>query len=127
MGMGEMLFWAVVALISVTAMWTSHLGRLEVEKTIRKAIDNGAALDPVTVAQLKTTGGGQTPQLIVVAGLIVIASGLGFVVLALAMRAEAPDDFAAMLGVAGLLACTGGGAVAGGAWMLRRKSLREEE
>jgi|CXWL01.1.fsa_nt_gi hypothetical protein len=124
MEIGEILFWGVVALVSVSAMWTSYLGRLEIEKTIRKAIDSGAVLDPPTVAQLKSSGGGQTPLFIVVAGVVIVAAGIGFAALALAMRGDAPDDFMAMLGVAALLSCTGGGVIVGGAWMLGRESRR---
>lgn len=124
MAIGEIVFWGVVALVSVSAMWTSYLGRLEIERTIRKAIDTGAVLDPPTVAQLKSSGGGQTPLFVVVAGIVIVAAGVGFAVLALVMRGDAPDDFMAMVGVAALLACTGGGVIVGGAWMLRRSSRR---
>ena len=127
MEIGEILFWGVVALVSVSAMWTSYLGRLEIEKTIRKAIDSGAVLDPPTVAQLKSGGGGQTPSFIVVAGVVIVAAAIGFAVLALVMQGDAPDDFMAMLGVAALLACTGAGTIVGGAWMLGRKSRRSAD
>lgn len=119
--MEQFIFWGIAALVAISAMWTSYLGRRETERTIRKAIESGTVLDPAMIAKLKSGGGSMAPLIFVVAGIATVCAGFGFSVLALLMRAEAPDDFMAMLGVAALLVFTGAGLVAGGAWMRRQR------
>ena len=124
---GQLVFWGVIALISICAMWTSYLGRLEIEKTIRKAIESGAVLDPVTVARLKSSAGGQTPSYIVVAGIIIVAASFGMVALAFAILSDDPSAFVPMLGISALLGAIGIGVIVGGAWMLRQRYERPNE
>ncbi len=75
-----LIFWTFITIVSVAGMLKEFANKREVQRTLRAAIEKGQALDAAAVAAIMA-GSGARPETLAVAGVIVIAAGLGLLIL----------------------------------------------
>ena len=102
---------AGVLIAIIVASYKSRQAKLEF---LRNALERGAPLDPDLIERVmhptRAAAGRQAlarGQGALVAGIIVIAFGVGYVILACFIAAVSPDARLPMLGIAGLFICVG--------------------
>jgi hypothetical protein len=114
--LGVALFWVFMIVVAVSAAWFGHANRLEWEKTLRLAIEKGAALDAEAIDRLRRSRGTPWPSLLIVFAIVGVFMGLGVGTFALFLRSEEPESFSPLLGVSAFFVLLGVGLAAAGYW-----------
>ena len=114
--MGAAVFWAMVGVSALSVIWSSHLNRREIERTVRLAIESGLVLDAEMVRRLKGKSE-RSPAHMIIGGAVLLALALGVSIFAFAASVEDTDALLPVLGVAAILALPGAALIAGGLWL----------
>lgn len=75
-----LIFWGFITIVCVAGMFKEFANKREVQRTLRTAIEKGQPLDAAAVSAIMA-GSGARPETLAVAGVIVIAAGLGLLML----------------------------------------------
>ena len=119
-------FWLFIAVVTISGMWTSFLSRLEAEKTIRLAIERGAALDADAIDRLKTAAATPSAARLMVWGLTILFAAAGIFLVALFIGHDEPDALFPIFGLGALCGMIGLGLLASAFWLFRRASPKSQ-
>lgn len=122
--MAFVVFWIVLGVLGVAVSWSGHLGRAEVEKTIRLAIEKGALTDASQIARLREPVGLNWIQRFSLLGLMALFISGGVLAVAFIMGMDAPEPPTPLFAISAFVACLGLGLFAS-AWWLRVTGRRE--
>ncbi len=110
-------FWIVLGALGVVVSWTGHLGRAEVEKTIRLAIERGTLTDAASIARLREPTGLNWVQRLSVLGVLALFMSGGLVAVAFIMGAHAPEPPTPLFALSAFVACLGLGLFTSAWWL----------
>jgi hypothetical protein len=113
-----LIFWSFIAVVSVAGMVKEFANKREVQRTLRSAIERNQTLDPAVVASIVSTCS-VPPERFAVAGIIVMAAGVGLLPLGFFIGKLAREAFYPIVGSGCLAICVGLG-LFGAAALLRR-------
>ena len=116
-----LIFWSFIAIVSVAGMVKEFLNKREVQRTLRTAIERNQPLDPAVVETIVNSSA-VGPERFAVAGIIVIAAGVGLLPLGYFIGKLAREAFFPITGSACLAICVGLG-LFGAAAFLRRPAM----
>jgi len=116
-----LIFWSFIAVVCVAGMVKEFANKREVQRTLRSAIERNVTLDPAVVETIVSTSTVQ-PERFTVAGIIVIAAGLGLLPLGYFIGKLAEPAFYPIVGSGCLAICIGVGLLAGAA-VLRKATV----
>lgn len=114
MALMGVVFWGGIWAITIVAILVPVLRERETQKTLRHAIEKGQTLDPATVESLLAPKGPETTtpaEGCLMTGVILIALGLGAMVLSWFIAQLAPPALYPILGGGLALTILGGGFV----------------
>lgn len=127
MGGDALAFWGFVTLVGLSIVWTSHLNRRDVERTIRHAIERGLPLDAQAIRQFKSGSPAQTAPYFIVAGVMLMSIALGLAVFAIIIAPEEPDTLLPLIGIAAFIAFPGLATTLSGFWLRRHARVPAAE
>lgn len=109
-GLGVLGFWLFIAAIIVTAIWSDSKRRESQQETLRRVVESGQDIELEVIDRLigKSDVEKQARDL-KVAGLITTAVGVGMLFFGVFLGTFDTKAMMAMIGVAAMLACIGGG------------------
>jgi hypothetical protein len=124
-------FWIFITIVSVAAIMYDYRKKRLVVDTVRQAMEHGAQIDPVLLDRLLshqkyTDAREQTldPRLLKIGGIITIASGVGFLPLALFIRQIHAIAVYPIMGIGVLAMCVGVGLLISARVMAREPAPR---
>jgi hypothetical protein len=106
-------FWIFVTVAAVAGIWADYKKRQLALEPLRAAIERGQQLDPALVERLMAPerDAGLNPLYLRVGGIILIAAGVGVLILAFLLNQVAPVSFYPVLGGGVVTLCVGAGLV----------------
>lgn len=110
-------FWIVLGVLGVAVSLAGHLGRAEIEKTIRLAIEKGAVTDAALILRLREPAGLSWVQRLSVFGVMALFTSGGLVAAASIMGANGPETPTPLLALSAFVACLGLGLFASAFWL----------
>jgi hypothetical protein len=121
-------FWTFVAIATVASIVADYKKRQLTLEPLRQAIEKGQQLDPAVVERLMapTEDKGIDPTALRVGGIVVIATGVGAIILAIFLAQIAPVALYPIMGGGMVAVCVGIGLVvaAGAVERARSKEVR---
>ena len=109
-GLGVLGFWLFVAAIIVMAIWSDSKRKESQQETLRRVVESGQNIDLEVIDRMigKSDATKQARDL-KVSGLIVTSVGVGMLAFGLFLGTFDADAMMALIGVAAMIACIGGG------------------
>jgi len=120
--LGAAAFWAVVGLCALSVIWSSHLSRREIERTVRLAIESERPLDAELIRSLKAKSA-RTPTHMIIGGAVLVALALGLAIFAFAASVEDTDALGPFLGLSAIVGLPGLALIGGGVWLKRSNHI----
>lgn len=117
---GAVAYWVFIGVVAVVAMLSPYLRQLEVQKTIRKAIEAGESLDPAMLDRLLARTN-RTPEAIIGRGLVLTSLGPGLWIIAFCIGLERGRPLYILYGVGAAIALVGLVRTGFGIWLRRER------
>jgi len=111
-GLASLAFWGFLSTAVIAGIWENIRKRDAQHETVRRMIDSGQPLNQELLDKLISASSGgkrRTDRDLKLAALYVLPVAVGMVAFGLIMGIYYPQVKGPLLGVAGLLACVGGG------------------
>ncbi len=113
-GLAALAFWGFVGTCVIATTWASIRKRDAQHETVRRLIESGQSVDEELMRKLSLMDDGVNEHAdrdFFITGLWLLPLSVGMVIFAVFLGTVEPDTLPILLGVAGLLACMGFGAL----------------
>lgn len=115
--MAWIVFWLVIGVCSLAAMYVGHRGRQTMEETIRHGIDKGMIVTAEAIVQARSKGGVSWPMALIVLGVIHLFAAFGIVAFSYFLGAFEPESVLPLQGIAAFTAFLALGLLISGFWL----------
>lgn len=115
---------ALAALVWIVSVFAGMRTALEVERTIREAIDKGTLVDPAMIATLREPAGLRWVERFAVFGILLASSGGGIALVAIALVVSGAGMPTPLFVLALFLAILSAGFFACSRWLRQERSRR---
>jgi len=107
-GLASLAFWGFIAAVVVAGIWYDIRKKESQQETVRRLFESGQTIDDKLIDKLvaRNENGMERPdRTYLLAGLIVLAAGVGLAILGLVLGMVYPETKLVLLGVSALVGC----------------------
>ena len=109
-GLAALGFWLFIGAVVVAGIWYDVREKETRQETLRRIVESGRDIDPAVINRILGENSGRTLERdLRVASYITLSAAVGLLLLGIFLGREDGSALAALIGVALLVACIGGG------------------